>query len=241
MALKDMLSKKTDQIEQALSAAAQAPRPVRRGPATAPGDLLGVRDRMNALEAQIERFDGSAPTRRLDPKSVRPSPWANRHADSFRGPEFEALKADIAAAGVNVQPIKVRPAAGGYEIVFGHRRHRACLDLGLEVSAVIESLDDQTLFAEMDRENRAREDLRPYESAVQYKRALDQKLWSSQSQLAAALGVTQAHVSQLLSIAELERPVIEAFASPLEIQVRWGVALASRSLLRASRSMRSRP
>ena len=37
------------------------------------------------------------------------SAWANRHDDSYQDADFLALKADIAEAGGNVQPIKVRP------------------------------------------------------------------------------------------------------------------------------------
>ena len=81
----------------------------------------------------------------MDPRLIAPSRWANRHPDAFEGPEFEQLRREIEDAGGNVQPIKIRPitdgrtAEGGarYEIVFGHRRHRACLDLGLPVLAVV--------------------------------------------------------------------------------------------------------
>jgi len=239
MSLKRMLEQKTESIVEASRAETRAHDPARRSSVTAPGALFGLREDMNRseqrvaeLEAELGRYAGALPARRLDPTRVRPSHWANRHATALAGPAFEALKADIAAAGGNVQPIKVRPVAAEegetYEIVYGHRRHRACAELGLEVLAVIAPMDDQTLFAEMDRENRAREDLTPYELALHYKQALDEKLWPSQSQLAAALGVTQGFVSQVLAIAELPQEVLTAFASPLEIQVRWGVALAKR-------------
>jgi ParB family chromosome partitioning protein len=91
---------------------------------------------------------------------------------SFSGPEFAALKAEIASAGRNVQPIKVRPPSGGkekgceFEVACGNRRHRACLELGLPIAAVVESLTDAELFAEMNREDREREDLTPWEQGV---------------------------------------------------------------------------
>ena len=127
---------------------------------TAPGSMLQFMTAQSAAvkEAEVLRdrlanYDGALPARRLDPATVRVSAWANRHADSYQDDAFLALKADIAAAGGNVQPIKVRPlrAAGSgsalaeqgvgpsnpsqnpepaarFEIVFGHRRRksRAC-------------------------------------------------------------------------------------------------------------------
>ncbi|MFD2274834.1 ParB N-terminal domain-containing protein [Undibacterium arcticum] len=81
--------------------------------------------------------------------------WANRISDSFTSADFLALKEEITQAGGNVQPIKVRPLVGvadRYEIVFGHRRHRACLEAGLPVLCLIEAVSDQELFKEMDRE-----------------------------------------------------------------------------------------
>jgi hypothetical protein len=71
----------------------------------AEGELAKLRDR-------LEEHDGSLPTRKLDPRDIIPSQWANRHPDAFKTAEFEALKQDIAAADGNVQPIAVRPLAG---------------------------------------------------------------------------------------------------------------------------------
>jgi ParB family chromosome partitioning protein len=231
-----MLEEKTQNAVDASRTAQQTPR---RTSVTAPGALFGLREdmhrgerRLAELEAALERHQGAFPTRKLDPKRIRISRWSNRHAASFRGAAYEALKSDIQSAGGNVQPIKVRPVEAeegeAYEIVFGHRRHRACLELGLEVLATIAAMDDAALFAEMDRENRQREDLSPYELGRHYKQALDEKLWTSQSQLAAALGVTQGYVSQALTLAELPEDVVNAFPSPLDIQVRWGLALSKR-------------
>ena len=235
MSVKRMLEEKTQNAVDASRAAQQAPR---RASVTAPGALFGLREdmhrseqRLAELEAELGRHQGALPTRKLDPTKVHASRWANRHAASFSGAAYEALKSDIESAGGNVQPIKVRPLAGegeAYEIVFGHRRHQACLELGLEVLATVAPLDDAALFAEMDRENRARADLSPYELGRHYKLALEEKLWTSQSQLAAALGVTQGYVSQALALAELPEEVVNAFPSPLDIQVRWGLALSKR-------------
>lgn len=188
---------------------------------------------MDAMRADLvavnAEWEGALPSKKLDPESIKPSKWANRHDTSFEGQEFLELKAEIKSAGGNVQAIKVRPIPGSlpqeYEIVFGHRRHRACLELGLLVLATIESIDDKELFKEMDRENRLRADLRPYEQGLMYVRALDEGLFGSQRKLAEDLGIQSSNVSTAINIARLPRSVLEAFSSPLDIQYRWSAPL----------------
>lgn len=196
-------------------------------------DLRARANQVNSLEAQLKEavhdlqdWDGARPTRLLNPQSVLPSAYANRHASSFAGAEFELLKREIADAGVNVQPIKVRAIASledeaRYEIVFGHRRHEVCRQLGLPVLAMVDNLDDRTLFVEMDRENRARSDLSPWEQGMMYTRALDHGLFASARQLAAAIGVDPSNLGKALALARLPAVIVEAFVSPSDLQYRW--------------------
>ena len=112
-----------------------------------------------------------------------------------------------------------------YEIAFGHRRHRACLELGLPVAALVEVLTDAQLFTEMERENRERQDLSPWEQGVMYKRAIDDGLFPSLRRLATSIGAQVGNVSTAIQLASLPPEVIEAFPSPLSLQFRWGTAL----------------
>lgn len=222
---------------------------------TAPGSMLQFMTAQSAavreaesLRERLAGFDGAVPVRRLDPQAVRASAWTNRHEDSYRDAAFLALKAEIAAAGGNVQPIKVRPRAGSwtgvgpsnppvggaavgeaagapYEIVFGHRRHRACLELGLPVSAMVEDLPEQQMFVQMERENRARKDLSAWEQGMMYARALDQGLYPSNRQLASAVGRDLGDIGKALSLARLPLAVVQAFVSPLDLQYRWAKPL----------------
>ena len=163
----------------------------------------------------------------LDPITVLPTKWANRHASSFGDASFESLKREIASAGGNVQPIKVRKSRDTkYEIVFGHRRHRACLELGLPVLAsVVSSMDDHTLWQEMERENRARQDLTPFEQGRHYRKALDAGLYPSIRRLAEAIGVDISQAAKVIRIADLPDEVLGAFRSPCDIQVNWSTKL----------------
>jgi ParB family transcriptional regulator, chromosome partitioning protein len=134
------------------------------------------------LKAKLETFDGSLPTRMIDPNLIIRSKWSNRLEQSYQNQDFTNLKTEIANSKGNIQPIKVRPLAGSpgmFEIVFGHRRHQACLETGNQVLAIIEDVNEESLFIEMDRENRQRADLRPYEQGVMYKRAIDEGMVTS--------------------------------------------------------------
>lgn len=214
-------------------------------PKTAPGSMALFMASQSAavkeaeeLREKLKAFDGTKPVRMLDPQMVRPSRWANRHEHSYADQAFGELKADIAAAGMNVQPISVRvvklevlngstpPSEPTYEVIFGHRRHRACLELGLPVQAMVTDVDDRTLFEAMERENRARKNLSAWEQGVMYRRALDEGLYPSQRRLAEAVGVDVSLVSKSLSLARLPEAVVAAFPSPLDIQFRWAQPLA---------------
>lgn len=192
------------------------------------GESAVLRTRLEEASNDLRQWDGAKAGRLIDPAKVRRSRWANRHQASLQGTEYEVLKQDIASAGGNVQPIKVRrisEQAFEYEIVFGHRRHQACLELGLPVLALIDNVSDTDLFVEMDRENRARKDLSPYEQGTMYRRALDEKLFSSNKKLAEAIGADLSAVGKALSLASLPQPLLDAFPSPLELQYRWAKPL----------------
>lgn len=141
-------------------------RAIRSAPRTGPGAMLAfnaemqqAEQREQALREKLERFDGALPVKKLDPKSIRLSAWANRSEQSFGSRDFAQLKQEISLAGENVQPIKVRPIVRQgevqFELVYGQRRLRACADLGLQVNALIQEMSDRDLFLAMDQENRA--------------------------------------------------------------------------------------
>lgn len=181
-----------------------------------------VAEENSQLKAKLDSFEGASPTRKLDPKLIVASRWANRHELSFHTNEFISLKSEIESSGGNIQPIKVRPIADGkFEIIYGHRRHRACLELGVPVLATINDVNDVELFCDMDRENRERQSLRPYETGVMYARALDEGLFPSARKLADAASIDLSQLGKALALARLPKEIIEAFASPLELQYRW--------------------
>ncbi len=219
------------------AASDQAPKPK-----TAPGTMMGFLTAQSdavqeaeTLRSRVRALEQQAPLRRIDAARIRRSRWANRHEQSFATADFAALKAEIAAAGGNVQPVKVRPVAvlngstapdgEAFELIFGHRRHRACAELGLPVLAVVEEASDLSLFEQMERENRGRQNLSAWEQGVMYRKALDEGLFGSLRRLAESLGVDVSMVSKSVALARLPEAVIGAFSSPLDIQFRWAAPL----------------
>lgn len=173
----------------------------------------------------------------LDPKHVRASSLANRSALSLdkADEDLKRLKADIAAQG-QLEPIRVRPLAdaeGDYEIVYGHRRHAACLALDAERAGgwkVLALLDGSAAelrnhVLKMYQENAARKDLSPYEQGQMFRLWLDQKVFDSQSAIADEVGVSRQLVSKYLKLTELPEEILAAFGDPRLLALRWVDAL----------------
>jgi len=206
-------------------------------PKTAIGAMAQFTDRQSSaikeaeiLKDRLKEFEDCLPTRYIAPESVVRSKWANRHELSFQDGDFKSLKNDIKSHGGNVQPIKVRPqqgVLGKYEVVFGHRRHQACLELGIPLLVMIENVDEKRLFIEMDRENRQRKELRPYEVGVMYARALDEGLFSSMRKMADEVDIDQSQLGKAISLARLPSDVVNAFLSPLDLQYGWASELVA--------------
>jgi len=171
------------------------------------------------LRATAKSFDGASPAKQLDPATVVASRWAARAPGSYESREFQRLVDEIGSAGGNVQPIVVRPSGDhGFEIACGHRRHRACLLLGLSVFALIRTMSDQELFTAMHRENEARESLSPWEQGVAFEKALGEGLFPSRRGLASSVGVSHTWINKCLQIASLPSEVLAAFRAPTEVQ-----------------------
>ncbi len=190
------------------------------------GGTLGKE--LEEVKARLAEYEGSVPVRLLDPQQVRATGFANRHETEYGSQGFAELKREIEQTRVNVQPIKVRPTreAGTFEIVFGHRRHRACLELELEVLAIVEDVSDRELWLQMDQENRGRRDLSPWERGRSIQTALRSGLFPSVRQLAEHAGIDFSNAAKLLKLAELPDDVVGAFEKPTDLQVHWAGLLS---------------
>jgi ParB family chromosome partitioning protein len=122
------------------------------------------------------------------------------------GDAFENLKASIARDGI-LQPIVVRPATSGYELIAGERRWKAAMELGLEViPAIIRQADDEKALELALIENIQREDLNPIDRAHAYKQLMG-SFNLTQEEAAARVGQERSTVANTLRLLELPAEV----------------------------------
>ncbi len=109
-----------------------------------------------------------------------------------------------------LQPLLVRPLPiGGYQIVAGERRYRACRMAGLtEVPVTIRELSDTETMELALIENLQREDLSPIEEALGYKALIDEHGFS-QEEVATSVGKSRPAIANSLRILKLPDNVLE--------------------------------
>ena len=138
---------------------------------------------------------------------IRPNPFQPRQ--DVDPAALEELKASIRQAGL-LQPVVVRPTpdGGGYELIAGERRLRACQALGWErIPAVKREVDDRTALTLALIENLQRDDLSPVDEARGYERLLAEfKL--AQQDVADAVGRDRSTVANALRLLKLPAAVL---------------------------------
>ena len=138
---------------------------------------------------------------------IRPNPYQpRRDADPVA---LEELKASIRRAGL-LQPVVVRAARaeGGYELIAGERRLRACQALGWErIPAVRREVDDRTVLTLALIENLQRDDLSPVDEARGYDRLIAE-FNLTQQDVAEAVGRDRSTVANALRLLRLPAAVL---------------------------------
>lgn len=120
--------------------------------------------------------------------------------------KIEELARSIKSNGM-IQPIVVRKAEQGYEIIAGERRWRASQRAGLlKVPVVVRDIPEERLLAAALIENIQREDLNPIEEAQAYRRLADEH-HLTQDQIAEAVGKDRSSVANYLRLLKLPTEV----------------------------------
>jgi ParB family chromosome partitioning protein len=142
-------------------------------------------------------------------QGVSPNPKQPR--TRFDEETIDSLAASIREVGV-LQPIVVRRAQGGYELIAGERRLRAAKKAGLAtIPAVIRDSEDADTLREAIIENIHREDLGPIELAEAF-RSLLEDLGLKQETLAERLGVSRSHIANTIRLLQLSPDVQQLLA-----------------------------
>lgn len=128
---------------------------------------------------------------------------------SFNDADQRELVASVKKSGI-IQPILVRKAENGYEIIAGERRWRAAQAAGLkDVPIIIRSAEDRELAELSLIENLQREALNPVEEAEAY-HTLITGFSLSQDEIAACVGKDRSTIANAVRLLKLPEAVKKA-------------------------------
>ncbi len=138
---------------------------------------------------------------------IRPNQFQPRTV--FDPARLAELAESIKERGV-IQPILVRPADNGYEIIVGERRFRAVEKLGWSAvpALILEEADNEMVMEMALIENIQREDLNPIEEAAAYYRLITE-CNITQSDLAARIGKDRSSVANSVRLLSLPKKIQE--------------------------------
>lgn len=142
----------------------------------------------------------------IDIDRISPNPFQPRRDISKE--KIDELAQSIKASGL-IQPIVVRRAGQGYQLVVGERRYLACRILGWQkISAAVKTLSDNEMAATALIENLQRENLSILEEANGYV-ALMKNFNLTQEVLARRLGKSQSTIANKIRLLKLPVKVRE--------------------------------
>ncbi len=154
----------------------------------------------------VEKSVDSEEIFELEISKLRPNPYQPRKF--FDESALNDLAASIAEHGI-FQPLIVKKAVKGYEIVAGERRFRAASIANLTtVPVVVRDFSDQQMMEIALLENLQRENLNGIEEAKAYELMLS-KLSITQSELSKRVGKSRTHITNTLGILRLPEDVQE--------------------------------
>ena len=160
---------------------------------------------LTSIEKQIYETVSKEEIIEIPISELRPNPYQPRKV--FDNDKLKELSESIKEHGV-FQPIIVKKAIKGYEIIAGERRYRASKLAGIEkIPAIVRNFTDNQMMEIALLENLQRENLNAIEEAVAYKSMLE-KMGLTQEELSKRVGKSRSHITNILGLLRL----------PLEVQ-----------------------
>jgi len=154
--------------------------------------------------AKTEAAPSGTGVRMLEIGRIRPNPSQPRQ--HFDEQAIDELAASIAERGV-LQPILVRAADDGYELIAGERRWRAAQKARLhEIPALVREANEESSAEIALIENIQREDLNAIEEAEAYRQLIN-RYGHSQEVVGKLVGKSRSHIANLLRLLELPEAV----------------------------------
>ena len=139
-------------------------------------------------------------------KDIRSNPYQPRK--TFNETTLQELADSIKEHGI-IEPIIVKKAIKGYELVAGERRTKAAKLAGLEkIPAIVKDFNDQEMMEIALLENIQREDLNPIDEASAYQKIIELG-HMTQEEFAKKFGKSRSHVTNMLGLLSLPTAVKE--------------------------------
>lgn len=155
-------------------------------------------------------FDGGKDSDRIlhvNPNLIKANPMQPR--SDFKESSLNELVSSIKEYGI-IQPLVVTKVGSGYELIAGERRLRASKIAGLEeIPVIVRDAEEQEKLELALVENLQRQELNPVETAVAYRRLLDE-FNLTQEELAAKVGKSRPSVTNTLRLLNLPDEIKEA-------------------------------
>lgn len=146
---------------------------------------------------------------RISPDRIDFNPYQPRQ--DFAEGALNDLISSIREHGI-IQPLLVTKNNGRFELIAGERRLRSALALGLkEVPVIVREADEQKKLEIALIENLQREDLNPIETALAYRRLIEE-FSISQDDVAGRVGKARSSVTNSLRLLNLPAEIRQAIA-----------------------------
>ena len=142
----------------------------------------------------------------VDINDIKPN--ENQPRKVFDEAKIEELANSISSYGL-IQPIILRKAEKGFEIVAGERRWRAARKANLsKVPCIMKELSDEENMVISIIENMQREDLNPIEEAEALSQMI-QRFGFSQEEVAKSVGKSRSYVTNSLRLLKLPKKILD--------------------------------
>lgn len=226
--LRERMMSKTAEVRAAKDIRLDPQQDKVASPRTAPG-MAGA---LAVAQQRIIELEKTGAATEVPVSDIAPNPWQPRQL--FNEAKLTQLAESIREAGL-VQPIVVRRAAVGYQLVAGERRWRAHKMIGKDsIKVVIIDLSDEEMAMLALVENVAREDLSDYEISRSVRRT--EREFPNRKRMAEALGISRSELYRYLAFGDLPDFVVK----DLDVQPRLLGAHSAQEVVSALREQDTR-
>ena len=160
---------------------------------------------LDALLGDVDEPEAAGQgVKEIDVGEIKPNRFQPRR--TFSDDKLDELAESIKVHGV-VQPVLLRRAESGFELVAGERRWRAAKIANMPmIPAIVREFEEHEMMEIALVENLQREDLNPIEQAAAY-RALQESVGLTQAEVADRIGVSRSQVANMIRLLNLPEEV----------------------------------